>query len=104
MDEITIKHLDQIKVAAALSSELKKMEYRKKNCPSEINILDYTVIAALMKAAKRKPRKSGCGRYHICPTCNHFISEYEQAHGNIPIPCCKWCGQQLRWSDEHDAV
>jgi hypothetical protein len=39
--------LENIKVQAALQSEYMKLEYRKKNRPDQINILDYTVIAAL---------------------------------------------------------
>lgn len=35
--------------------------------------------------------------WKICPNCKRFISRYEQSHGRIEIPYCKWCGQKLQW-------
>ena len=35
--------------------------------------------------------------WKICPNCERFISRYECSHGNVEIPCCKWCGQKLEW-------
>lgn len=46
-----------------------------------------------------KPRKSDAGS-SICPNCEHFIMQYEQSHGNITVPYCKWCGQRLDWGVE----
>lgn len=45
--------LEPLKLSSALNSELFKLEYRKNNKPSEINILDYTVIAALKDCLER---------------------------------------------------
>lgn len=41
--------LEPSKVSSALDSEIFKLSYRKQNNPDEINVLDYTVIAALQK-------------------------------------------------------
>lgn len=41
---------------------------------------------------------SGARDWKICPNCERFISRYERSHGNVEIPCCKWCGQKLDWS------
>lgn len=40
--------LEPIKLKSALDSELFKLNYRKEHKPKEINILDYTVIYALI--------------------------------------------------------
>ena len=40
--------LEPLKLKCALDSELFKLNYRKENNPKEINILDYTVIYALI--------------------------------------------------------
>lgn len=40
--------LEPIKLKSALDSELFKLNYRKENNPKEINILDYTIIYALI--------------------------------------------------------
>lgn len=48
------------------------------------------------KQMPKKPAKSGS--YYICPSCDRFINQHEQSHGNIDIPHCKWCGQALDWS------
>ena len=42
-------YLEPLKVWAALNSEIMKLNYRKKNNPKQINVLDYTVIYALQK-------------------------------------------------------
>lgn len=47
------KPLEPLKLSSALNSELFKMEYRKNNKPEDINILDYTVIAALKDCLDR---------------------------------------------------
>lgn len=39
--------LEPLKLASALRSEIFKYDYRKKNKPDEINVLDYTVMYAL---------------------------------------------------------
>ena len=45
--------LEPLKLSSALDSEIFKMRYRMENKPKEINILDYTVIAALQDCLKR---------------------------------------------------
>jgi len=39
--------LEPLKVKSALDSELMKLNFRKKNKPKDISVLDYTIIAAL---------------------------------------------------------
>jgi len=58
----------------------------------------HMAIEALEKQIKKIPRRSG--RYGVCPNCSRLIERYEQKHGGIEIPHCKWCGQKLDWSDE----
>lgn len=41
--------LEPIKVYSALNSEIMKLELRLKTKPKDVNVLDYTVIAALQK-------------------------------------------------------
>lgn len=41
--------LELLKVESALSSEVMKMNYRKEHKPKNINVLDYTIIAVLVK-------------------------------------------------------
>ena len=45
--------LEPLKLSSALNSEIFKLKYRRDNKPKEINILDYTVIAALQDCLKR---------------------------------------------------
>lgn len=62
-----------------------------------------TVKEALGKQIKKKPKLSTAKSTvcpNLCPNCGRFIDMHEQKHGNIEIPCCKWCGQALDWSDE----
>lgn len=47
------------------------------------------------KQIPKKPKRSG--KYGVCPNCSKLIERYEQKHGNIEIPHCKWCGQKLNW-------
>ena len=93
--------LKPLKVEQALRSEQMKLEYRKKNKPNEINILDYTVIAALEKQIPKKPieikerhnfsqeviYKDGC-----CPVCKSAISS--------TYTYCNKCGQRIDWGGE----
>lgn len=51
--------LEPLKLSSALNSELFKMEYRKNHKPEDVNILDYTVIAALKDCLERYSVKSG---------------------------------------------
>ena len=55
---------------------------------------------ALEKQIPKKPQKSESGTFNICPTCGKFINRREKSHGNIDIPCCKWCGKSLDWGDK----
>lgn len=52
MEEVWLDDMDNplepIKLKSALDSELFKLNYRKEHKPKEINILDYTVIYALV--------------------------------------------------------
>lgn len=57
----------------------------------------YELDEALKKQTPRKPNLSGNHSY-LCPNCNRFLDRHEQAHGNIDIPYCKWCGQKLDWT------
>lgn len=50
--------LEPLKLSSALDSEIFKMRYRMENKPKEINILDYTVIAALQDCLKRYSKGS----------------------------------------------
>lgn len=92
-------YLETLKVEAALRSENMKMEYRKANKPNEINILDYTVIAALEKQIPKKPierhyEEEGEKPYikYKCPSCdspNQLIEGYDNY--------CSKCGQKIDW-------
>lgn len=53
---------------------------------------------AIGKQIKKKPKLS-TAKSTVCPNCGRFIDRHEQKHGNIDIPCCKWCGQAIDWSD-----
>ncbi len=57
---------------------------------------------ALDKQNSKKPHKSESGMFYICPCCDRFIDRNEQAHGNIDIPYCKWCGQKLDWEHSNE--
>jgi hypothetical protein len=45
--------LEPLKLQSALSSEMRKLEFRKANRPKDISILDYTIIAALSSVLKQ---------------------------------------------------
>lgn len=45
--------LEPLKIQSALNSEIRKFEFRKKQKPEDINLLDYTVIYALADCLKR---------------------------------------------------
>lgn len=49
--------LEPLKLQSALESEIFKYNYRKERKPSEINILDYTVMAALKDCLERQVEK-----------------------------------------------
>ena len=50
--------LEPLKVASALQSEILKFEIRKEQSPQDISILDYTIIACLMKHLEDTDKKS----------------------------------------------
>lgn len=58
------------------------------------------VNAARIKSERLQARIERSEIYHICPNkdCRRLIERREQSHGNIDIPCCKWCGQALEWT------
>jgi hypothetical protein len=84
-------YLEPLKVGSALRSEILKFEYRQKNKPTEINILDYTVMAALEKQmpVKVKPNKRIPGICK-CPICKTELCEDED------LNYCPTCGQRLK--------
>lgn len=51
--------LEPLKISAALRSEYIKLDYRKQCDPKSINILDYTVIAALKEALEKRVKDNG---------------------------------------------
>lgn len=104
--------LEEIKVEQALRSEMMKLEYRKKNNPSKINILDYTVIKALEFVLNESNRKTAQKPIYLindkdikignitfkkgtrgykCPACNDFIG-YRHKY-------CHECGKAILWED-----
>lgn len=56
-------------------------------------------FAAVVRLTPVTPEPSSSGVFGICPNCEAFLDRYEQSHGNIEIPHCKWCGQVLDWSE-----
>lgn len=91
--------LEPLKVEAVLRSEKMKLQYRKANKPNEINILDYTVIAALELQVPKSPIWDSKKEEYYCPLCNEMVGTpcidgiYEKTH-------CENCGQRIDWSDE----
>jgi hypothetical protein len=98
--------LEPLKVEQALRSEQMKLEYRQTNKPNEINILDYTVIAALEKQIPKKPKKLtykpllDFGWRYECPNCKCACGEsiYHEAVTSDQIFCTQ-CGQALDWEE-----
>lgn len=104
MDDIE-NPLEPTKVKSALLSEYQKMEYRKTHRPKDINILDYTVIAALEKQMPKKPDYEGDGYADgelvydtwICPCCGkHYEIDYDD------YDYCPNCGQHILWEVEDE--
>ena len=89
-----IDYLELLKVEQALRSEKMKLEYRKNNKPSEISILDYTVIAALEKQIPQKPHNpigmdgNPNALVKYCYTCGNHLKDQK---------FCKTCGQKIDW-------
>lgn len=101
MDDIE-NPLEYMKIKSALLSEYQKMEYRNTHRPKDINILDYTVIAAIEKQMPKKPDYEGDGYADgelvydtwICPCCGkHYEIDYDD------YDYCPNCGQKLDWGD-----
>lgn len=94
-------YLEQLKVEAALRSENMKLEYRKKNKPSEINILDYTVITALEKQIAKEPtHEASLQKCCTCPSCKNVIDKFEQfgeSKVRVKYNYCHFCGQKIKW-------
>jgi hypothetical protein len=95
--------LEDIKVQAALQSEYMKLEYRKKNRPGQVNILDYTVISALEKQIPKKPieikerhnfRGDVILKDGYCRVCKNEISS--------TYFYCNKCGQAIDWGNEDE--
>jgi hypothetical protein len=101
--------LEPLKVESALRSEKMKMEYRMRNKPKEINILDLTVIAALEKQVPGKPTQkfysSGYdddhddGYNYDCPCCNNQVGQFsrESEEWLWQVQYCPDCGQRIKW-------
>lgn len=51
--------LEPLKISSALKSEMLKLQFRKAEKPEDINPLDYTVIAALQEALKKRMQDNG---------------------------------------------
>lgn len=97
MDE----YLETMKVKAALRSENMELEYRKAHKPDEINILDYTVIAALKKQIPEKvTHEASKHECCTCPNCKNVIDKFEQfgeSKVRVQYEYCHFCGQRLEW-------
>lgn len=102
--------LEEIKVKAVLSSKIRKLDFRKNFKPEDVNILDYTVIAALEKQVPRHPyiesvTQNGGVIDVLCPSCYHEIfrcfnvntpwNDSQKSHKH-----CEKCGQKLDWRRE----
>lgn len=97
MDDIKENPLEKIRVECALKSEYMKMEYRNSHCPNDINILDYTVIAALEKQVPIEPvetvDKDLSDIWYTCPKCHGDLTHIRSSY-------CVFCGQKLKWNDD----
>jgi hypothetical protein len=84
-------YLEPLKIEQALRSENMKLKYRKENNPKDINILDYTIIAALEKQMHMavKPCKKIPGICK-CPICRIELCHDES------LRFCPECGQALK--------
>lgn len=90
--------LELIKVDAALRSEYMKLEYRQKTRLDQVNILDYTVIAALEKQIPEKLKVADVGyKIYGCPNCDYTDNLWSL---NKKDKYCPNCGQKLDWSVE----
>ena len=89
--------LEDIKVESALRSEKMKLEYRKANKPKDVNILDYTVIAALEKKKKKNVISINRGDFtsHTCPCCERLYWFYIDSY-------CGACGQKINIGERLD--
>lgn len=94
--------LEPIKVVSAMKSQSMVLEYRQKHEPDKVNILDYTVIAALWKQIPHKveitkymtyPERVAFGN---CPVCNKEVNQTMQF--------CDSCGQALAWAHDEEEV
>lgn len=90
--------LEHIKVASAYNSQIMVLDYRLKNRPKDISILDYTILAALEKQIPKKAKEIHCDEY-ICPECGseNLCSEYV-----VPDNYCPVCGQKLLIAEDPD--
>lgn len=62
-------------------------------------IIETTGVDINEAIEKQIPKTPGTTKTmaRTCPNCYRFIDRHEEMHGNIDIPCCKWCGQALDW-------
>ena len=61
-----------------------------------------TLKAAKEALEKQMPKKIKLWNGQCaCPNCNKLFGSYAQLKTLIAweMPCCKWCGQALDWSD-----
>lgn len=90
--------LEPIKVVSAMKSQSMVLTYRQEHEPDKVNILDYTVIAALWKQIPHKvevtkwmtyPERVSFGD---CPGCGKEVDR--------SMRYCDRCGQALMWQQE----
>lgn len=95
------KYLDATTVETTLKTKKLIMEWQKANKPSEINILDYTVIAALEKQMPKKvTHEATLYKCCTCPNCKNVIDRFEKfGENNVRVEYmhCHFCGQKLDW-------
>lgn len=54
-------------------------------------------MEALKARIPAKCEKTSTDTFYLCASCKRIIAKYEQSHGKIKIPYCKWGGQALDW-------
>lgn len=94
--EDTNNPLEELIVQMALKSEMEKLNYRKVVIPETINILDYTIIAALEKQISKKPLIVNESEV-VCPTCRYQFFYSVPIRAKVKDRYCKNCGQKLDW-------
>lgn len=89
--------LEPIKVASAYKSECMKLEFRKKNMPDKVSVLDYTIMAALLKQIATSVMEKN--DIQVCPTCGKEFLPFD-----VRTDFCDKCGQKLYWKEKEDGA